>query len=96
MAGSAVEGRVAIDDFDPQVIVCDIGMPLEDGYSFIRRLRARERGSGSATTPALALTALATDDDRRRAAAAGFQLHATKPVGIERLRDAVRQLSELV
>ena len=95
MAASALEGMNAIDDFEPQVIVCDIAMPVEDGYSFIRRLRARERGRCAATTPALALTALATDEDKRRAGAAGFQLHAAKPVGIDRLRDAVHQLSGL-
>ena len=43
--------------------------------------------------PALALTALATDDDRQRSLAAGFQMHLTKPVDIERLSEAVVELA---
>jgi two-component system CheB/CheR fusion protein len=93
LAASAAEGMIAIDAFKPQVILCDIAMPVEDGYSFIRKLRAKEAGGGS--IPALALTALAARDDRRRALAAGFQLHLTKPVDIDRLRDAVLQLSNM-
>lgn len=95
LAASALEGMVAIDDFQPQVIVCDIAMPVEDGYAFIRKLRAKESGQGTAATPALALTALATEDDRRRAEDAGFQLHVAKPVDMARLTSAVRRLSEL-
>lgn len=93
LAASAAEGMIAIDAFKPQVILCDIAMPVEDGYTFIRKLRAREAGGGS--IPALALTALAARDDRRRALAAGFQLHLAKPVDIDRLRDAVLQLSNM-
>jgi len=48
---------------------------------------------GSGSIPALALTALATDDDRQRSLAAGFQMHLTKPVDIERLADAVVELA---
>jgi CheY-like chemotaxis protein len=94
VAGSAAEGATAVDRFDPQVILCDIAMPGEDGYTFMRKLRARESGSG-AVIPALALTALASTDDRRRAIAAGFQLHLAKPIDIDRLRDAVLELSRL-
>jgi two-component system CheB/CheR fusion protein len=93
LAASAAEGMIAIDAFKPQVILCDIAMPVEDGYTFIRKLRARE--AGGASIPALALTALAARDDRRRALAAGFQLHLAKPVDIDRLRDAVLQLSNM-
>jgi hypothetical protein len=54
-------------------------MPEEDGYDFIRRLRELppERGG---TLPAAALTAYARSEDRRRSLAAGFQLHAAKPI----------------
>jgi CheY-like chemotaxis protein len=71
-------------------------MPVEDGYAFIRKLRVREarddplRSSG---IPALALTALATEHDRRRALAAGFQLHLAKPIDIDRLRSSVLELA---
>jgi two-component system CheB/CheR fusion protein len=85
---------VAVDSFKPQVILCDIAMPGEDGYAFVRKLRTRDPERGSAI-PALALTALATDEDKRRALAAGFQLHLAKPIDIDRLRDAVLELSKL-
>ncbi len=94
LAGSAADALAAIDTFRPRVILCDIAMPGEDGYAFIRKLRARppERGG---LTPALAFTALASEDDRSRALNAGFQLHLAKPIDIDRLREAVRQLSTL-
>ena len=94
LAGSAAEGASAVDSFNPQVILCDIAMPGEDGYTFIRKLRARESGPGP-SIPALALTALASAEDHRRALAAGFQLHLAKPIDIDRLRDAVLELSRL-
>jgi two-component system CheB/CheR fusion protein len=87
-AASAEEAMAAVQEFEPEVLVCDIAMPGEDGYTFIRKLRAlpHSRGGG---TPALALTALAGDDDYRRALAAGFQLHVTKPIDMDRLVDAI-------
>ena len=63
-----------------QVLVSDIGMPGEDGYSLIRKVRAWERDRGSQTVPAMALTAFARSEDRQRAALAGFQTHLAKPV----------------
>jgi CheY-like chemotaxis protein len=92
-AESAAEGAAAVTRFDPQVILCDIAMPGEDGYTFMRKLRAREASGPS--TPALALTALASKEDRDRAIAAGFQLHLAKPIDIDRLRDAVLELSRM-
>jgi CheY-like chemotaxis protein len=92
LAHSADEAMTAVAEFHPQLLLCDIAMPGEDGYGFIRRLRAL-RGDGAAKIPALALTALATDDDRQRSLAAGFQMHLTKPVDIERLSEAVVELA---
>ena len=63
----------------PDVLVTDLAMPEEDGFSLVRRLRALG-GAGSRQTPAIALTALASAKDRRQALAAGFSLHLTKPV----------------
>ena len=94
LAASAAEGRSAIAAFHPQVILCDIAMPDEDGYSFIRQLRGASVEQGGAI-PALALTALAAEEDRRRALAAGFQMHLAKPIDIDRLREAVRTLSAM-
>jgi len=92
VAHSAAEAMTAVVEFHPQLLLCDIAMPGEDGYAFIRRLRALGV-DGSSSIPALALTALATDDDRQRSLAAGFQMHLTKPVDIERLSDAVVELA---
>ena len=66
-------------------------MPDEDGYSLLRRIRALgpERGGN---VPALALSALAGDDDRRRSAEVGFQMHVAKPVEVARLVAALAQL----
>jgi len=81
-------------DTYPQVLVCDIAMPGEDGYSVLRKLRAWKPASvgGSAVDrpplermPALALTAFAQREDRIRALTAGFQMHVTKPVAPEEL-----------
>jgi CheY-like chemotaxis protein len=98
LAGSAGEGLQVVEEFKPNVIVCDITMPVEDGYAFIRKLRAREaaRGSWHPRIPAMALTVHATVNDRRRAFAAGFQVHVAKPIEIQPLRAAVLQLSTLI
>jgi two-component system CheB/CheR fusion protein len=93
VAESAAEAMTAVEKFKPRVLLCDIAMPDEDGYSFIRRLRALGRDGGG-ETPALALTALAAEDDQRRSLAAGFQMHMTKPVDIEILSNAVVELAE--
>jgi two-component system, chemotaxis family, CheB/CheR fusion protein len=90
-AESARGARTLFDEFHPQLLVCDIAMPDEDGYSLLSEIRARGPGRGG-DVPALALTALATDDDRRRAFAAGFQMHMTKPVDIDRLIAALVEL----
>ena len=98
LAASAAEGMAAFEAFKPDVILCDLAMPVEDGYSFIRRLRIREaaRGLPRLLTPAMALTAHATVNDRRRSLAAGFQAHVAKPIDIDGLRAAVLSLSALM
>jgi signal transduction histidine kinase/ActR/RegA family two-component response regulator len=73
------------------VILADIAMPGEDGYAFIRKVR--ELRVAAANTPAAALTALATKEDRRRALDAGFQLHMSKPIDGETLISAVSGLA---
>jgi two-component system CheB/CheR fusion protein len=88
MAGTAEEAMTSVATLRPEVLVCDIAMPGEDGYGFLRRLRALGADRGG-DTPALALTALAGEDDERRALEAGFQLHLAKPVDVDRLVDAV-------
>jgi CheY-like chemotaxis protein len=91
---TALSTREALDALDRgavDVLVADIAMPGEDGYSFIRRVRAL--GNGAASVPAAALTALAREEDRRRALSAGFQLHLAKPLDGESLIAAVSRLA---
>ena len=73
------EALSAYDRSLPHVIVADIGMPNEDGYSLMRRVRELPAQRGGAV-PAIALTAYARAEDRRRALEAGFHLHVPKPV----------------
>ena len=77
-ASSAVEGMEAIRRRPPQVLLSDVGMPEVDGYELIRRVRAL--GDEYRRIPAVALTAFARSEDRRRAMLAGFQMHLSKPV----------------
>ena len=78
-AGSAADALEALDQGSFQVLISDIGMPGEDGYSLIRKVRARgaERGG---SLPAVALTAYARTEDRVRALSSGFQMHLSKPI----------------
>ncbi|MFU8815856.1 MAG: chemotaxis protein CheB [Pseudomonadales bacterium] len=89
-APSVAEGLAVAEAFAPQVILCDIAMPEEDGYTFIRKLRGEERGS---QTPVAALTALAGEADRRQVLDAGFRLHLTKPIDAEQLATAIATLA---
>ncbi|HYQ15369.1 MAG TPA: PAS domain S-box protein [Polyangiaceae bacterium] len=75
----------------PDVIISDIAMPGEDGYSFIRKLRALPREQGG-RIPAVALTAFARAEDRRMALTAGFQNHAAKPIEPQELMMVVANL----
>jgi CheY-like chemotaxis protein/anti-sigma regulatory factor (Ser/Thr protein kinase) len=81
---SAAEALKTFHDWKPDLLVSDIGMPNEDGYAFIQKLR---KGKSKLATqiPAVALTAYATDDDRARALSAGFQMHVAKPIEPEAL-----------
>jgi PAS domain S-box-containing protein len=80
---SAQEILAALATAKPTVLVCDVGMPKVDGYQLIRTLRAREpRGE---RIPALALTAFARAEDRKRSLIAGFQAHLAKPFDVGEL-----------
>ena len=74
------------------VVVSDIGMPGEDGYSFVRRLRKLPTDENG-EIPAVALTAYARAQDRERATEAGFDLHLTKPVDAAELIVAIAGLA---
>ena len=80
---SAAEALSAIERIAPHVLVSDIGMPDEDGYEFIRKVRML--GEPVGRVPALALTAFSRLDDRTQALLAGFQTHLAKPVDAREL-----------
>lgn len=92
VAGSAREAYTLLSSFHPDVVVSDIAMPGEDGYSLMERIRAHPDAS-IRRVPALALTALASTEDRQRALSAGFQEFLAKPPDIARLTASVAQLA---
>jgi len=77
------------DHFD--ALICDIGMPDEDGYAVMRKVRALPPDKGAAI-PAIALTAYGRAEDRIRALAAGFQMHVAKPVEPDELAVVILSL----
>ncbi len=81
---STEEAMQALNEWKPDIMVSDIEMPHEDGYSLIRKVRT-EDGNRGARIPAVALTAHARLEDRMRALAAGFDAHIAKPVEISEL-----------
>lgn len=89
---SVKEALKAFREWKPDLLVSDIGMPLEDGYDLIRKLR-NQRSKRAKEIPAIALTAYATQEDRDRALAAGFQMHVAKPIDPEAL---VRSIASTV
>ncbi len=88
VASSATEALTILTQFIPDVLVSDIGMPEMDGYMLMRQVRKLGSEQGG-TIPAIALTAYASEYDRRQALAAGFQLHLPKPVEPEALVEAI-------
>lgn len=92
LAPGVEEGLEQIARSRPDVLISDIAMPENDGFEFIGRVRALPAEAGG-TIPAIALTAHARSEDRRRILQAGFQLHAVKPVLASDLVSMVLQLS---
>jgi CheY-like chemotaxis protein len=77
---SPTEAYETLEWLRPDVIISDIGMPGEDGYTFIRNVRIKEARERQGWRPAIALTAHARVEDRLRALSAGYQAHVPKPV----------------
>lgn len=88
---SGIEVLQALDQFTPDILVSDIGMPDMDGYELMRQIRSRPVEQGG-TIRAIALTAYAAELDQQRAHQAGFQAHLTKPVEPETLVNAIVNL----
>ena len=70
---------MVLREWRPDVLISDVEMPGEDGYTFIRKVRALDASEGS-KTPAVALTAYGRVEDRLRTLSAGFGMHVSKPV----------------
>jgi CheY-like chemotaxis protein/anti-sigma regulatory factor (Ser/Thr protein kinase) len=87
---SARETREVFAQLHPDLLIADIGMPGEDGYSLILSIRNQE--SGSSRVPAIALTAHTRPEDVEHALTAGFQIHLAKPVDSSRLVDSIASL----
>ncbi len=92
VAASAAEALKALELYHPDVLLSDIGMPEEDGYSLIRKVRSLSLERGG-SIKAVALTAYAREEDQQRAISAGFQMHVTKPVEPAELVAAVSSLA---
>ncbi|MCL1475486.1 PAS domain S-box protein [Argonema antarcticum] len=92
MAADSTESALeALQEWKADVLVSDIGMPGEDGYALIRKVRALE-WEGGLELPAVALTAYAMETDRIEALNAGFQRHLSKPIDPIELVSAIEQL----
>ena len=93
MAADAAHAMNEVKAFAPHVLISDVGMPGEDGYSLMQRIRALPADAGGRIR-AVAVTAYARGEDRRRALAVGFNLHLAKPVDPEELIVSVARLAE--
>ena len=91
-SGSAAEALVALEKHKPDVLISDLGMPDEDGYSLITKIRALPSEHGG-QIPAAALTAYARAEDRMRVLRSGFQFHLPKPVDAAELVTVIASLA---
>lgn len=92
-AGSVREAMIGIKQFRPQVVISDIGMPEEDGYDLLRKLKALSKEVGIPIRAA-ALTAYASSEDAVRALDAGFDAHFSKPFKFDELLGAIAKLAK--
>jgi len=92
--GTAGEALGRLVSWRPDVLVCDIGLPAEDGYALIRKVRALRPDQGG-DVPAVALTAYARASDLARALAAGFQVHLAKPLEPDQLLRVLARSAQL-
>ncbi len=89
---SAEQAIAELSGYSPDVILSDIGMPFEDGYSFIRRVRALPSPRIS-RLPAIAVTAFSRAEDKAMALKSGFDAHVSKPVALANLFEAIVTLA---
>ncbi|MGV0104006.1 histidine kinase [Nostoc sp. DSM 114160] len=91
---SVDEALVVVEQAKPDILISDIGMSEQDGYTLIRKLRSLEPEKGG-RIPAIALTAYTREEDRLKALKAGFQQHLSKPIDPNKLISAVANILEL-
>lgn len=89
-ASDVQQALTQLDQFQPHVLVSDLGLPGRDGFELIREVR--QRGHSSKTLPAIALTAFVQIEDRRRALQSGFQIHMAKPIDPHHLVGTIASL----
>lgn len=82
-AADGAEALAVFDRVQPEIVLLDIGLPDIDGYEVARRIRSRQ---GPRKTLLIALTGWGQEQDKKRAALAGFDEHLTKPVSLDLLR----------
>jgi PAS domain S-box-containing protein len=92
---STSKALLALEQLRPDVLVSDVGMPDEDGYALMRKIRELEPDMGGGRIPAVALTGYARVEDYKEALAAGFQLHVAKPVRATELIAVVASLGQM-
>jgi PAS domain S-box-containing protein len=93
VAESAQQGFASYVATGPSVVVSDIAMPDEDGYSFARRIRAHQAARGIPPTPLIALSAFTRVEDKLRAEQAGFSAHVSKPIVANELVNLIAKVS---
>ncbi|AFZ15374.1 PAS/PAC sensor hybrid histidine kinase [Crinalium epipsammum PCC 9333] len=91
-AASASQAIELIKSLQPDILISDIGMPNEDGYSLVKKVRELE-SQQAREIPAIALTAYVTKEDNKQAISSGFQMHLSKPVDTNALITAVAKLA---
>jgi len=90
---SSTDALAMIRTWKPDCIVSDIGMPGEDGYELIKKVRRLSKKNGG-RVPAIALTGFASSDDKSKAIAAGYQIHMPKPVELGYLTSEIVRLTQ--
>jgi signal transduction histidine kinase/CHASE3 domain sensor protein/ActR/RegA family two-component response regulator len=90
-ASSVAEALTLLKSWKPEMLLSDIGMPGEDGFALIEKLRSLPAEQGG-SIPAASVTAYTREEDQQRAIAAGFDMHISKPVSVTELLSSVRAL----
>ena len=93
-ATSAGEALEIVSNFQPDVLISDICLPDEDGYSLLRKIKKLDIEQGKMTR-AIALSAYIMDEDRQYAYLAGYQKYLQKPINLDALAKAVNELAQL-